>query len=372
MLHTRALGNWVLRHYGQNGSLVNSWVERNFSNALKIAHATDLPIVKPLTAVISPLLQCNSRCVYCNSWKKKNSPAPTTEEWKRVVKELAEFGITELVFSGGEPLLDPRLEKIVQTARNVDLFSHVITNGILFSERRMLSLAKAGVGGLTLSLDSLDDAEYRATRGIPVKAALRALDILSKFKAQWPDRYVGINVVVTAKNLTAYKSLIDMAKQRGFYVAFQAYTWHPDYPEKDLLPTPKTMPHFEKAIKRIIQAKKAGAPVASSFGYLEGMLPFLSSRAVPDDFKCMAAFLGVNIDIDFNIVPCWHLPPVGNLREASLKDIWYSDRFLAARKKMRRLECPKCWILCHTDFENMSRRRRKRQNDDLTSKSKLA
>lgn len=356
MVHCKSLVTKLIKRINRKGSLMERFVDNNFHTALKLSYGKDIPLVKPITAVISILNRCNSRCVYCNAWKIQDENDATTEEWLDVVKQLSSFGIREVVFSGGEPLLSGSLECIVKASNNLGIITHVVTNGILLSKERMYLLIKAGIKGITVSVDSLKEAEYSATRGVSLKYASRALDVLFEYKKLYPDLYAGINVVVTAKNLTAYPNLINKASDRGVYVAFQSYTSHPSYILQDLLPSEETEELFNSAIRYIKSSKNAGKLVATSIGYLDGIIPFMKSRSLPADFKCLAGYLGVNIDPGLTVVPCWNMPPVGNLREASLEDIWYSDKFYEARMRMLKLDCQKCWILCHTDVESMTRR----------------
>lgn len=359
-MHVKYLLNRLNRRINHKGGIAERLVGKYFPGALKLSYLTNLPLVRPLTAVISLTNRCNSRCVYCNSWKSVGNDAPLGE-WLEIINQLSELGITELIFSGGEPLLAASLEAIIKAGNDAGIFTHVISNGILLTTDRMQTLIKSGVKGITISVDSLEEQEYSATRGIPFANASQALDVLFDYKKRYPDYYAGINVVITAKNLSAYQKLINTASANGVYVSFQSYSCHPDFILEELMPSSENESMFSTAIEHIKEAKNSGKLIASSPDYLNGILPFMKSRSLPDGFKCLAGYLGVNIDSKLNVMACWNMPPVGNLREASLDDIWNSDRFLDARSRMRNLECQKCWILCHTDVESMTRRRSRKR-----------
>ena len=290
-----------------------------------------------------------------------NDEHAPVDKWLEIIGQLSGIGITELIFSGGEPLLSPDLNSIIRSADDAGIFTHVISNGILLTEERMLSLMEAGLKGITISVDSLNEAEYASTRGVPFKHAARALDVLFGAKRRFPSLYAGINSVVTTKNLSAHGDLIELASSNGVYVAFQAYTSHPAGVLRELMPSEKNERNFREAIQLIGDRRREGKLIATSLGYLEGILPFMKSRSLPADFRCLAGFLGINIDSKLNVMPCWNMPPVGNLLEESVETIWNSNKFRVARKRMRKLDCPKCWILCHTDVESMTRRRSRKK-----------
>lgn len=355
MMSGIAVASKLLKKMSRRDGLMEWISDHYFHSAIKVSFKTDLPFVKPLTAVISVINCCNSRCVYCDAWKNNNKGHATAAEWLDVVSQLSNIGITELVFSGGEPLMSADLERIIKAADDDGIFTQVITNGLLLSNDRMRSLLESGVKGVIVSVDSLEASDYTATRGVPFKYASQALEVLFEFKRCYPDLYAGINVVVTAKNLSAYAALINTASDNGVYVAFQSYSSHPAHVLKELMPSEENEDQFREAIQLIKSLKSSGKLVATSMGYIDGILPFMQSRSLPADFKCLSGYLGVNIDWALNVMPCWNMPPVGNLRETSLEDIWYSDKFHEVRQKMRKLHCPKCWILCHSDVESMTR-----------------
>ncbi len=56
-----------------------------------------------LLAFIYPTHHCNLRCTYCSSPYLK-TPELTTEQWLKVVDELADLGCRRVAILGGEPL----------------------------------------------------------------------------------------------------------------------------------------------------------------------------------------------------------------------------------------------------------------------------
>ena len=79
---------------------------------------------------------------------------------------LTSLGTERVVFSGGgEPLLRNDLEQIVEHYARMGLLSVVaITNGILLTPPSFSSLHKAGLTGVTFSIDSLDPRVLRKSR----------------------------------------------------------------------------------------------------------------------------------------------------------------------------------------------------------------
>lgn len=81
---------------------------------------------RPVLAQIIPIRRCNLSCAYCNEYDKTSEPVPTAEMLQRI-DQLAGLGTTAITFSGGEPLLHPELETIVERIRQHGIIATLIT-----------------------------------------------------------------------------------------------------------------------------------------------------------------------------------------------------------------------------------------------------
>ena len=134
--------------------------------------------------------RCNLRCTYCmpaEGLEWLPSPQVLTDvEVVRLVSVAVELlGISEVRFTGGEPLVRRGLEDIV--AATADLRTpagnrpeiSLTTNG-LGLDRRASGLVRSGLDRVNVSLDSLDRAQYallaRRDRLPDVLAGLRAAE----------------------------------------------------------------------------------------------------------------------------------------------------------------------------------------------------
>src|ERR1700716_191265 len=97
--------------------------------------------------------RCPLQCPYCSNpieLDRGNSEL-TTEEWKKVLSELAEIGVPQIHFSGGEPTARKDLVELVQHASNVGLYSNLITSAVLLSREKLAALAEAGLCHVQIS-----------------------------------------------------------------------------------------------------------------------------------------------------------------------------------------------------------------------------
>jgi cyclic pyranopterin phosphate synthase len=102
----------------------------------------------------------------------------TYEEIGRVARAAWELGARKMRLTGGEPLLRRDLTELVaMLAALPGVEVALTTNGALLAERAG-ALAAAGLSRVTVSLDSLDDAVFRAMNDVdfPVARVLAGID----------------------------------------------------------------------------------------------------------------------------------------------------------------------------------------------------
>jgi GTP 3',8-cyclase len=150
---------------------------------------------------ISVTDRCNFRCVYCmpkevfgRSYRfMDRKELLTFEELERVARAFVDHGVEKIRITGGEPLLRRDLEQLVSRLAAIDgLDLTLTTNGALLPQKAQ-ALADAGLRRVTVSLDSLDDAIFRAMNDVdfPVDRVLEGID--AAVAAGLP---VKVNVVV--------------------------------------------------------------------------------------------------------------------------------------------------------------------------------
>jgi cyclic pyranopterin phosphate synthase len=132
--------------------------------------------------------RCNFRCVYCMPKEVfgrdfvflRREQLLTFEEIARLVRLFVTLGVEKVRLTGGEPLLRRDVERLVAMLAAVDGLRDLTltTNGALLTHEKARSLADAGLKRITISLDSLDDATFRALNDVdfPVSAVLDAID----------------------------------------------------------------------------------------------------------------------------------------------------------------------------------------------------
>ena len=163
--------------------------------ALKLAETAPTPdrLNRPLRELrVSVIDRCNFRCTYCmplGSMKGRGSFLPlekllTDHEVVNLVRAFVGLGVRKVRLTGGEPLIRPGFPALVEQLAAIPELDDIAltTNGVMLT-RLADDLAKAGLGRITVSLDTLD-------QGI--------LDQISGGKAKLDQVFAGIEAAEDA------------------------------------------------------------------------------------------------------------------------------------------------------------------------------
>ena len=165
---------------------------------------------------ISVTDRCNFRCTYCMPKEVygrdfqflERSQLLSFDEIHRLVKVFRGHGIEKVRITGGEPLVRRQLEKLIEMlAQEPGLDLTLTTNGSLLKQKAQ-ALKDAGLNRVTVSLDSLDDAVFRAMNDVdfPVTKVLEGIEEADRVGLQ----PLKVNMVV--KRGANDQSVVDMAR----------------------------------------------------------------------------------------------------------------------------------------------------------------
>jgi GTP 3',8-cyclase len=151
---------------------------------------------------ISVTDRCNFRCTYCmpkEVFGRDHAYLPSSdllsfEEIARLARLAKGLGVRKVRITGGEPLLRRDVERLIEQLVNLgDLEVTLTTNGSLLV-RKAKALRAAGLHRLTVSLDALDEATFRALNDVDFPASKVLEGIAAAEAAGFPA--IKINMVV--------------------------------------------------------------------------------------------------------------------------------------------------------------------------------
>jgi radical SAM protein with 4Fe4S-binding SPASM domain len=353
--------------------------QRGAWNLLKSIARFDITVPQrfkaPVSVVWSLSYKCNLHCMHCYQNADGSSRDElTVEEQLNIVDQMAQAGVSLVVLSGGEPLTNPNLGRLIERIRKYGMAVSIDSNGVLLDRENVQYLKQHGVGSVELSLDSVDPIVHDRFRGLDgaFQKTLKAVELCSE-----AGLFTTVATTATTLNHLQSEEMISLARSHGAErVVFF-----------DLIPAGRGKAVQELRLSRtqILELMKCVRRECSSHGEVFTELPqyvIYSSHkdgtSISDDsdkalsferftvssffdcagennlYKRFAAYLGgcpagrlyCNIQPNGDVTPCMFMPtyPVaGNLRDQSFEEIWNGPTFEALRERARlKGKCGEC------------------------------
>jgi len=280
-------------------------------------------------------------------------------EWESFLDSLREItpvGTPVSFTGGGEPLYREGILELIQYATKKGFIAQLPSNGYLIDEDMAKRLADAGLYGLTLSLDSLNEQTHDFLRGVEgaFSRVMKAVDHLRKNK-------IGFSFMTTimGKNLDDILELVKWAKKERIGVRFQAISrpfekdlisdWYAQDEWKFLWPLDTVK--AGRIIDELITLKNSGYEILNPVGQLEIFKAYFDNPKKPYRLRrCNVGDYLMNMDIYGNLNPCYSIGIWGNIRETKIMDLWFSQKAQDYRKKIYNCQKP-CHHLINCFYE---------------------
>ena len=171
------------------------------------------PLERRPVVVWTMTRRCNLNCVHCYSDSRDQMYPGELDDAaaRKLIGDLAEFGCPVLLFSGGEPLMHPRLFDYIALAKANGLRPVVSTNGTLIDDDAAKRLLESGVGYVGISLDGIEEVNdrFRGKKGA-FKAALGGFHACLKH-----GQKVGLRLTLTKRNVADLEKIFSLIEREG-------------------------------------------------------------------------------------------------------------------------------------------------------------
>ena len=157
--------------------------------------------------------RCPLACAYCSNPLNMAdySDELATDEWRRVLVEARDLGVLQCHLSGGEPLLRRDLVEIVACARELGLYTNLVTSALGLSRTRARELRDAGLDHVQISIQADEPAASDRIAGTPsFQRKIEAMGVVKSLG--WP---LTVNVVLHRQNIERVADLLTLAEQVG-------------------------------------------------------------------------------------------------------------------------------------------------------------
>lgn len=287
-------------------------------------------VQRPAMAVWEFTLACDQQCKACGPRAgMARDDELGTEEALRLVDELAELGVGEVVLIGGEAYLRADVLLVIRRIRERGMSCSLTTGGLGLTRTRADALVEAGVQLVSVSIDGLE-ATHDALRGTP-GGWRRCFEALAHCRAA--GAAIAANTQINRRSWRELDALCDRLGAAGIS-AWQMFLTMPhgnaaDHPELILQPHEllELFPAIDRVIDRCARHKIRFWP-GNNLGYFGPYEEKLRRLQQDDGFYkgCSAGRTGLGIAADGTIKSC---PSVGgavnsggNWRDHGLRALW--------------------------------------------------
>jgi radical SAM protein with 4Fe4S-binding SPASM domain len=309
---------------------------------------------RPTYVVWEITLACDLACRHCGSRAGRTRPDElTTEEALDLARQIADLGAPEVTLIGGEAYLRDDWLDIVRVLVGRGVKVSVTTGGRGFTKERARAAKEAGLAGIGISIDG-DEAVHDRLRGVvgAYRSALVAVN-----NAQEAGLPVSCNTQLNRLSVPHLPAIVETMAELRLH-AWQIQLTVPmgraaDEPEILLQPYDllALFPLLAKLRGRCHELG-IGLWTGNNVGYfgpfeteLRGHYPYGRGG------QCGAGRASLGIEANGAIKGCPSLPTTpytgGNVRDASLKDIWERS---AALRVTRDRTVDDLWGYCRTCY----------------------
>ena len=275
----------------------------------------------PVAVLLELTHRCPLQCPYCSNPVEldRGSTELTTEEWKKVLTELAEIGVLQVHFSGGEPTARKDIVELVRHANDAGLYTNLITSAVLLTRERLSDLADAGLCHVQISFQGNEPVVADRVAGL--KDSHRKKIEVAKWTREL-DLPLTVNAVMHRQNLHQLPDIIQMAvdldADRLEVANVQYYGWALQN-RAALMPT-------------LAQIEETSRLVEEAQARLKGTLTI--DYVVPDYYArrpkaCMGGWArrSLNVTPSGRVLPCHAAETIPGLafwsvRDRPLAEIW--------------------------------------------------
>ena len=312
-----------------------------------LSRKINYPLIGPRVLQISLTNRCNLSCRMCsiaNSLPK--SQELSTAQVLHAINQAKDYGIKEILLTGGEPFLREDLSEITRYCHAKGLRSIVTTNGTLINDQAIERMVNSKINHLHFSIDGLESVnDYFRGQGAFNKI-VRAVSLLNRLREKENQFSLGFACTVMDNNVDQLLGLVKLADDLNVDVI-------------NFQPLVKDNSNFLDKTLPLFWVKKENIPVLSEEiskirNYtrkhitiyeeprLELLIKYYKGQLTRKDWTCFGGFKTVFICFSNNqplIYSCHGV--CGNLDEVNLKVAWLSQDAHRLRVHSRR-----CKDLC--------------------------
>lgn len=284
--------------------------------------------------------RCNLRCKHCYVSGGRDAKESSTEQAKKIIRQLAENKVFTVSFTGGEPLLREDIFDLIKYAKECRLVTILASNGWYIDKKCANRLKEAGLNSVMLSIDGEDAETHDFIResgsfekvvdatislhktGIPFGFTM----VLNKLNVKQVENVAHLAESLKANQLRLYRLLNEGRAEEKF---------RQELSPQETMETMKRIGGLNVRIQVVFD---------EAFGFLAG----LPTRRGVLGIGCSAARTVAGIKASGDVTPCPMMVGqkfyAGNMLEQNFKEIWNNSPVMNFFRNLPKLKgkCGEC------------------------------
>ena len=286
------------------------------------------------------------------SYRNRLPDELTIDEIDKLAEELSALGLKRIVFSGGEPILRTDLEDICKIFSKYNVKQTLLTNGVLVKKK--IDTLAPYLDELIISIDGAKPETHDAIRG--VNSLNLIIDGIKFTKENFLSLNISFRTVIQKNNFRELHDIIQLGAKLGItrvsFLPVDVYSEafgreHSEAAVNDnsLILSKEETIELRNIInnieKKYFDTHFVSEPYNKLMGYADYFSSALSGNKFPPVY-CNAPMMSTVITARGDVLPCFFLPKLGNIREKSLIQILNGDKAVTTRKQVRAFEPERC------------------------------
>jgi radical SAM protein with 4Fe4S-binding SPASM domain len=253
---------------------------------------------------------CNFRCIYCYaSENAQRRNELTKDEFIDVIGQAKDLGARKIIILGGEPMLYPHIQEMIQLIRKLNMQIELFTNGTNMTQAMARTLYDNDVR-VVLKMNTFDESLQDTLSGR--KGAYEQIqEALKNLKsAGYPSKEhpMGVSTIICQQNIDELPRMWEWLRDQSILPYFEMMTPQGGAREHNMLEIDsRTVEKFFRQISEIDRVK---------YGYeWDPKPPLVGGECLRHQFSCA-------VNSEGSVQPCVGITfPLGNVRQQRLKDI---------------------------------------------------
>ncbi|MBU1030569.1 MAG: radical SAM protein, partial [Nanoarchaeota archaeon] len=182
-----------------------------------LSRKINYPLVSPDNIQISLTYRCNLNCSMCEIHKHGTKKfEPTKKDLMNIIKQAKDFGIKEILFTGGEPFLRKDIFDIIKNCSDNNIRTIVTTNGTLISNNDIKKIFESKLSHVHISIDGLNKTHDLIRGKNSFKKATNLIAKIQKLRIKNDfSPSIGIACTIMNENVHELFSLTKFAERMG-------------------------------------------------------------------------------------------------------------------------------------------------------------